>query len=175
MSSAHSRLGALSVLAFAGPALAGEFGEQAAAAASTGKVPYRLSYETSVTDAGLEVKIYAQNQSDALILVDDDPYVEAAWMQLQDGGTQRLNAGFDADMMSRAGPRRRWMAVKPGERLLVGTSTLVSGSLEERYQQNPPTPGPVPSVGELSLKVHVVMKDRQDTVDSTVHVGTPTS
>lgn len=173
MSHAHSRLGALSVLALSAPAFAGDVGQKAAAPPSA--APYRLSYETAVSDTGIELKIYAQNQTQSVILVDDDPYVEAAWVQLQNGDQQRLNAGFDADLMSRSGPRRRWMAVKPGERLLVGTATLVPGTIEERYVTNPPPPGPVPQSGELLLKVNVVMKNRQDTVDATVHLGKPTS
>ncbi len=168
-----SRLGALSVLAFSAPALAGD-SEQKQVSKPVAP-PYRLSYETAVTPKGIELKIFAQNQTDAVLLVDDDPFVEAAWVQLQNGDQQRLNAGFDADMMSRSGPRRRWMAVKPGERLLVGTRTLVPGSEEQQWDVDPKPQGPVPAQGDLSLKVNVVMKDRTDTVESVVHLGQPTS
>jgi hypothetical protein len=173
MSASHSRLGALSVLAFSGPAFAGELAQKVGEKPVA--TPYRLSYETEITPQGIELKIFAQNQTDAVLLVDDNPFVEAVWVQLQNGDQQRLNAGFDADMMSRSGPRRRWMAVKPGERLLVGTSTLVPGSEEQRWEVDPKPQGPVPTAGELSLKVNVVMKDRTDTVQSVVHLGQPTS
>ncbi len=178
MTAHASRLGALSVLAFSGNAFAGGMAQKIAEpndAPPTGAVPYRLTYETEITPQGIELKIYAQNQSDAVVLIDDDPFVEAAWVQLQNGDQQRLNAGFDADMMSRSGPRRRWMAVKPGERLLVGESRLVPGSEELRWEMDPKPQGPVPTEGELTLKVNVVMKDRVDTIDAKLRLGQPTS
>jgi hypothetical protein len=171
MSGPHSRLGTLSVLALSGPAFAADPGDAPAPTA----VPYRLSYETEQKAGEIELKIYAQNQSSEVILIDDDPFVEAAWVQLQDGRDQRLNAGFDADMMSRAGPRRRWMAVKPGERLLVGTASLVPGTLEQRFENPAPVLPPLPTEGDISLKVRVILKDRADTVEGTLHLGKPNS
>lgn len=178
MTAHASRLGALSVLAFSGSAYAGDLQQKIAEVTgppTTGAVPYRLTYETEITPKGIELKIYAQNQSDAVVLIDDDPFVEAAWVQLQNGDQQRLNAGFDADMMSRSGPRRRWMAVKPGERLLVGERRLVPGTEETQWDIDPKPTGPVPTQGDLTIKVNVVMKDRVDTVDATLRLGQPTS
>lgn len=156
MSARHSALGALSVLAFGSPALAGDMPQ-----AATVHPPYRLSYETTKAAGGYEVKIYAQNQSDAVVMIDDNPFVSEALLATKAGEPERLNSGFDADMMSRAGPRRRWMAVQPGERLLVGTTQLTVPE------------GGVLDGTELTLHVRVVTKDRTDEVVDTVPLAPP--
>lgn len=83
-----------------------------------------MSYETARTATGWEVKIYAHNTGPAVVMVDDDPFVSGARVETAAGASIALATTPDVEMISRAGPRRKWMAVGPGERLFVGTSTV---------------------------------------------------
>lgn len=83
-----------------------------------------LAYEPVRTETGWDVKIYAKNTGPAVVMVDDNPTVESALVETTAGSSVALVTQPDMEMISRAGPRRKWMAVQPGERLLVGTSTV---------------------------------------------------
>jgi hypothetical protein len=116
-------------------------------AALAGEPTVTLSYEPVRTDTGWNVKIYAQNTGNTVVMVDDDPYVEKAEVQAATGPSVNLVTKPDFEMISRAGPRRNWMAVKPGERMLVGTSELAVP--EHTVIQN----------GTMVLTVRLVTKD----------------
>jgi hypothetical protein len=85
-----------------------------------------LAYEPHRTAAGWDLKIFATNTGPAVVMVDDNPTVETAVVETTAGSTVALVTQPDVEMISRAGPRRKWMAVQPGERLLVGTSTVAT-------------------------------------------------
>lgn len=84
----------------------------------------QLTYEPMRTDAGWELKIYATNTGSKVVMVDDNPTLTQAAVETAAGASVALVAPRDIEMISRAGPRRMWMAVQPGERLLVGASTV---------------------------------------------------
>ena len=84
-----------------------------------------LSYELAPGDGKLILKIYAKNTGSTELVVDDNPYVRAATLVDADRAVV-LSPGIDEEMFSRSGPMRRWVTVKPGERLLVGTTELTA-------------------------------------------------
>lgn len=84
-----------------------------------------LSYELTRASGKLVVKIYAKNTGAAPLVVDDNPYVRAATLMVDAEHAVGLSPEIDEEMFSRSGPMRRWITLKPGERLLVGTSDLL--------------------------------------------------
>ncbi len=84
----------------------------------------QLSYETVRSDAGWKLNIYAVNTGSKAVLVDDDPTVTLAELLTTAGSKVALVTQPDTEMISRMGPRRKWISVDPGERHFVGSSTL---------------------------------------------------
>ena len=150
-------LGALAALAFAPAALAG------APPQSDAKVPVELSFVTERGEEGLVVHMYARNTGKTVVKIDDNPGVQSAAVRAMDGTLTELEIMPTMDMMSRAGPRRVWMPVQPGEKLMVGTATLMMDK-----DAKLPT-------GGLELSVSVVTPEAYNVVKQTIVVGEPGS
>ncbi len=83
-----------------------------------------LSYEAVRSDAGWKLNIYAVNTGSKAVMVDDDPTVTDAEVVTTAGSKIALTTQPDTEMISRMGPRRKWISVQPGERHFVGSSTV---------------------------------------------------
>lgn len=84
-----------------------------------------LSYELAPAEGRLVLKIYAKNTGSEPFVLDDNPYVRAATL-VNASHAVALEPALDEEMFSRSGPMRRWVTVKPGERVLVGTTELTA-------------------------------------------------
>ena len=84
----------------------------------------QLAYETVRADGGWKLNIYAVNTGSESVLVDDDPTVTGAMMLTTAGSKVALVTQPDTELVSRMGPRRKWISVRPGERHFVGSSTV---------------------------------------------------
>lgn len=156
--SALPRLGALSALAalvFSPAARAG------APPPPTAKVPVEMSFVTERGEDGLVVRMYARNTSTAVVKIDDNPFVRSAGVRAADGTLTELDILPTMEMMSRGGPRRVWMPVQPGEKLLVGSATLMLDK-----------DGKMP-IGGLELSVSVTTPEASSVVQQTIVVGEP--
>lgn len=112
-------LGLLSSLAR--PALAEDIPEVTPAEAPP---PFQLSYELTRTADGLGVRMFATNTTRSPVTLDDNPHIRSATLVLDATTAVALAPPPDVEMYSRAGPMRRWLTLKPGERMLVGTSQI---------------------------------------------------
>ena len=109
-------LGALSVLALGHRAEAG-----GGPAPTDGlKVTFAVVKKKGAT----VIETYAENTSQTVVMVDDDPYVRSATLTNVAGEVTALQPLNSAEMFTRAGPRRHWVSVQPGEKLLVGTTPI---------------------------------------------------
>jgi hypothetical protein len=116
-------LGALSVLALGQRAARAEVPELADSASNV-KLTFALAKKKGAT----VIETYAQNTSKETVMVDDDPYVKSATLTDTAGNVVALQPLNSSEMFTRAGPRRHWVSVQPGEKLLVG-STLLDGNV----------------------------------------------
>jgi hypothetical protein len=123
-----------------------------------------MSFEASRSEEGLVVRMYARNTSAAAATVDDNPTVRNASVHTVDGAELVLDATADEELMSRAGPRRRWLTVQPGERLLVGTATLPMTTAQSAG-----------IVGEVELSVNVVTPQGYSQASGTAALAPPRS
>ena len=96
-------------------------------------------------------------------MVDDEPFVERAEVRTADGASVATVTPRDVEMISRMGPVRKWMAVKPGEKLLVGTTT-VGLPVETRIED-----------GVMTLTVRLVTQDGWSEQVDQVPLGKPES
>ena len=135
-------LGALSVLALGQRAEAG------------GGAPNDLEVTFAVVKkkSGLVLETYAKNNSQTAVMVDDDPYVRSATLTNVAGEVTALQPMNSAEMFTRAGPRRHWVSVQAGEKLLVGTTPL-EGTIAD---------------GQLTVTVDLVAPDSEREVTGTV-------
>jgi hypothetical protein len=108
-------LGALSVLAL------GHRAEAGSAAPDDG---LEVTFAVVKKKGGLVLETYAKNTSPTAVMVDDDPYVRSATLTNVAGEVTTLQPLNSAEMFTRAGPRRHWVSVQAGEKLLVGTTPL---------------------------------------------------
>src|SRR4030095_1615668 len=106
-------LGALSVLAL---------GHRAEAGSGEGQL--EVTFAVVKKKGALVLETYAKNTSATAVMVDDDPFVRSATLTNVAGGVTALQPMNSAEMFTRAGPRRHWVSVQAGEKLLVGTTPL---------------------------------------------------
>jgi hypothetical protein len=114
-------LGALSVLGL-GPRA--EAGEDFPAIGDGVKVTFQVVKKKGAT----MIETYAENTTDSAVMIDDDPYVRSATLTDGAGHVTALQPLNTAELFTRAGPRRHWLSVQAGEKLLVGT-TQVDGRI----------------------------------------------
>ncbi len=108
-------LGALSVLAL---------GHRAEAGGGAPNDGLEVTFAVVKKKGALVLETYAKNTSQVAVMVDDDPYVRSATLTNVAGEVTALQPINNAEMFTRAGPRRHWVSVQAGEKLLVGTTPL---------------------------------------------------
>ena len=150
-------LGALAALAFSPAARAGI----PEAEEPVKVIPVEMSFVTERGAEGLVVKMYAKNTSNGVIKIDDNPSVQSAGVRAADGTLTELELLPTMEMMSRAGPRRVWMPLKPNETLFVGSATFPLGE------------GQHLPVGGLELSVTVIAPDAWNVVSKTLPLTEP--
>ena len=133
-------LGALSVLAL---------GHRAEAGGGDG---LEVTFAVVKKKGALVLETYAKNTSATAVLVDDDPFVRSATLTNVAGEVTALQPMNSAEMFTRAGPRRHWVSVQAGEKLLVGTTPL-SGEVRD---------------GQLTVTVELVAPEYEREVTGTV-------
>ena len=134
-------LGALSVLAL---------GHRAEAGSGEGQL--EVTFAVVKKKGALVLETYAKNTSAVAVMVDDDPYVRSATLTNVAGEVTALQPMNSAEMFTRAGPRRHWVSVQAGEKLLVGTTPL-SGEVAD---------------GKLTVTVELVAPEYEREVTGTV-------
>ena len=135
-------LGALSVLAL---------GHRAEAGSGEGQ-QLEVTFAVVKKKGALVLETYAKNTSPVAVMVDDDPYVRSATLTNVAGEVTALQPMNSAEMFTRAGPRRHWVSVQAGEKLLVGTTPL-SGDVAD---------------GKLTVTVELVAPEYEREVTGTV-------
>jgi hypothetical protein len=133
-------LGALSVLAL---------GHRASAATDDG---VEITFAVVKKKGALVLETYAKNNSQTAVMIDDDPYVRSATLTNVAGEVTALQPMNNTEMFTRAGPRRHWLSVQAGEKLLVGTTPL-DGKMGE---------------GRLTVTVELVAPEYEREVTGTV-------
>ena len=135
-------LGALSVLALGHRAEAG-------GAPNDG---LELTFAVVKKKGATVLETYAKNTSQVAVMVDDDPFVRSATLTNVAGEVTALQPMNSAEMFTRAGPRRHWLSVQAGEKLLVGTTPL-EGTIGD---------------GQLTVTVELVAAESEREVTGTV-------
>ena len=134
-------LGALSVLALGHRAEAGG-----------GSDGLEVTFAVVKKKGALVLETYAKNTSPVAVMVDDDPYVRSATLTNVAGEVTALQPMNSAEMFTRAGPRRHWVSVQAGEKLLVGTTPL-EGAMAD---------------GQLTVTVELVAPEFEREITGTV-------
>ena len=134
-------LGALSVLALGHRAEAGD-----------GADGLEVTFAVVKKKGATVLETYAKNTSQVAVMVDDDPFVRTATLTNVAGEVTSLQPLNSQEMFTRAGPRRHWVSVQAGEKLLVGTTPL-EGTIAD---------------GQLTVTVEVVAPGSEREVTGTV-------
>ena len=134
-------LGALSVLALGHRAEAGD-----------GADGIEVTFAVVKKKGATVLETYAKNTSQVAVMVDDDPFVRSATLTNVAGQVTSLQPLNSQEMFTRAGPRRHWVSVPAGEKLLVGTTPL-EGTIAD---------------GQLTVTVEVVAPGSEREVTGTV-------
>jgi hypothetical protein len=84
----------------------------------------KVTFAIAKKQGAFVIETYAENTTGAAVMIDDDPYVRSATLTDAMGSVTELQPLNSAEMFTRAGPRRHWVSVQAGEKLLVGTTPL---------------------------------------------------
>jgi hypothetical protein len=137
-------LGALSVLAL---------GQRAEAGGAPPTDGLEVTFAVVKKKGATVIETYAKNTTQTVAMIDDDPYVRSATLTDTAGNVVTLQPLNSAEMFTRAGPRRHWVSVQAGEKLLVGTT---------------PIEGDVALEGKLTVTVDLVAPGTEREVTGTV-------